>query len=179
MHPAADSAELDRQGVILTPGSCSLGDILKQDYRQRKSLNVLKPTTMSQESLGPCSLCCGLIAHITNTIDRPAEESVETTTRQPQWHETPQQILESGKSCLLCESIWQATLLPLLENTERELDNISKVLLRFGSYNKVNSVYWANIRTTLEVKEYKEIIAHVDCIGISIQPEGSGTLCVS
>ncbi|KAH6980813.1 heterokaryon incompatibility protein-domain-containing protein [Ilyonectria sp. MPI-CAGE-AT-0026] len=128
---------------------------------------------MAQEPLGPCSLCCGLIAHITNTIDRSAEESVETTARQPPWHETPQQILESGTSCLLCESIWQATLLPLLENTERELDNITKVLLRFGSYNKVNSVYWANIHTTLEFKEYKEFITHVDCIGISIQPDGS------
>ena len=134
---------------------------------------------MPQQLSEPCGLCCGIINHIKCILDEPSERAIG----QPPWHKTTQEIRESSESCLLCESIWQATIFPRLKDAMKEtpsitLDRLLAVSLKFGSYNKANGVYWANFRTSFEAIDEKIQYCQVNSIGILIQPNGNNFLGV-
>lgn len=127
---------------------------------------------MNRQPREPCSLCCGIISYITKGL---AEKSAETIIDQPPWHGTTEEIRESGQYCLLCETIWQAIILPRLKEVTHDYPGLAALLvsLKFGSHHKANGVHWANVYTTLTADREKFVIMRVDSIGISLQPQGS------
>ncbi|CAG9977254.1 unnamed protein product [Clonostachys byssicola] len=127
-------------------------------------------TQMSRQPREPCSLCCGIISYITNGL---AEESAEIVINQPPWHTTTQEIRESSRDCILCETIWQAVFLPRLKEVTHDYPGAAALLvsLKFGSHRKANGVHWANVYTNLTAGREKFRIVRVDSIGISLQPQ--------
>jgi hypothetical protein len=128
---------------------------------------------MSWQSTEACNLCCGIINHITRNLDGSSEDPTGKHTKPP-WHETVQQIRESGKNCLLCETFLQTIILPRFLEALQDYPALEDVAvsLRFGGQSQASGIHWANIYTSLTGSPEKFIITRVDSIGITFQPQG-------